>query len=104
MKLAPGRHTLAAWSPQAAVTRRIFSVPEAREVTVMMPSSSGTLLVSSSPAGALILVDGADRGNTPASLRLSRGQHHLTVVNGSHRAEEVVEIDGDQLVTRTYRW
>lgn len=104
LELPRGRHTLVARSAAGGVARKIFNTPEDREVAVILAARTGTLLVSSVPAGALILVDGADRGNTPATLRLAPGAHRLTVVSGSQRAEEVVEIEGDQMVTRTYRW
>ena len=104
LELPPGRHTLAARSSGTNVARKIFNVPESREVTVVLPMNSGTLLVSSFPSGALILIDGADRGNTPASIRLPAGAHRLTVISGNRRSEETVQIESDQLLTRTYRW
>ena len=104
LDLPRGRHTLVAGLPNAAEARRIFNVPEDREVTVILQSRMGTLLVSSTPSGALVLVDGVDRGNTPADLRLSPGRHRLTVINGSRRADETVQIESDQMVARSYRW
>jgi hypothetical protein len=79
-------------------------VPNDTQVTVTLASSVGTLLVSSSPPGALVLVDGADRGNTPATIRLPAGHHLLTVINGSRRTDDSVEIENDQLTTRNYQW
>ena len=104
LELAAGRHTLEAKSWGTAVERRIFNVPNDTQVTVTLASSVGTLLVSSSPPGALVLVDGADRGNTPATIRLPAGHHQITVINGSRRTDDSVEIENDQLTTRNYQW
>jgi hypothetical protein len=104
LELPSGRHTLEAKSWGTAVERRIFNVPNDTQVTVTLASSVGTLLVSSSPPGALVLVDGADRGNTPATIRLPAGHHLLTVINGSRRTDDSVEIENDQLTTRNYQW
>ena len=104
LELPTGRHTLEAKSWGTAVERRIFNVPNDTQVTVTLASSVGTLLVSSSPPGALVLVDGADRGNTPATIRLPAGHHQLTVINGSRRTDDSVEIENDQLTTRNYQW
>jgi len=104
LELPAGRHTLEAKSWGTAVERRIFNVPNDTQVTVTLASSVGTLLVSSSPPGALVLVDGADRGNTPATIRLPAGHHQITVINGSRRTDDSVEIENDQLTTRNYQW
>jgi hypothetical protein len=104
LELPTGRHTLEAKSWGTAVERRIFNVPSDAEVTVTLASSVGTLLVSSSPPGALILVDGADRGNTPATIRLPVGSHRISVINGNHRSDDTVQIENDTLTTRNYQW
>jgi len=104
LELPPGRHTLEAKSLGTAIERRIFNVPNDTQVIVTLASSVGTLLVSSSPPGALVLVDGADRGNTPATIRLPAGHHQITVINGSRRTDDSVEIENDQLTTRNYQW
>lgn len=104
LELPVGRHTLEAKSGSSAVARRIFNLPDDSEVTVTLASGVGTLLVSSSPPGALILVDGADRGNTPATIHLPAGHHQLTVINGNRRTDDSVEIENDQLTTRNYSW
>jgi serine/threonine-protein kinase len=104
LDLPAGRHTLEAKSWGTAVERRIFNVPNDAEVTVTLASSVGTLLVSSSPPGALVLVDGADRGNTPATIRLAAGSHRISVINGNHRSDDTVQIENDTLTTRNYQW
>jgi len=39
----------------------------------------GTLGVTSKPAGAVVLVDGKERGRTPVTLKLGSGEHELLV-------------------------
>ena len=48
---------------------------------------SGALSVKSSAAGARVLVDGAERGTTPLSLRVDRGAH-VVVVRASGYVEQ----------------
>jgi serine/threonine protein kinase len=105
LQLASGRHTLMATIGGSAAAHRIFTVPADQEVTIVLTRILGTLLVGSSPSGATVLIDGQDRGKTPATIRLPAGQHRLTVVlNGDLRAEQTVMVEGDQIVSRTVRW
>jgi hypothetical protein len=105
LSLGSGRHTLMATIAGSAPARRIFLVPQDKEVTIVMPRSLGTLLVASSPSGAQVLIDGQSRGQTPTSVRLPAGPHRLVVVlNGEQRAEQTVLVEEDQIVTRTIRW
>jgi len=105
MDLGAGRHTLMATIAGSAPARRIFLVPADKVVTVVLPRSLGTLLVASTPSGAQVLIDGQDRGRTPASVQLSAGPHRLVVVlNGDQHADQTVLVEADQIVTRTIRW
>lgn len=104
MELSPGRHTLSATGPGLGIEKRIFNVPEDRQIVVNLQQNAGMLLVTSEPSGAWVQVDGMDAGRTPASLRLSVGQHHLVVLNGKLRAEDTVNISREQVASRTYRW
>lgn len=104
MELSPGRHTLSATGPGLGIEKRIFNIPEDRQIIVNLQQNAGMLLVTSEPSGAWVQVDGMDAGRTPASLRLSVGQHHLVVLNGKLRAEDTVNISREQVASRTYRW
>ncbi len=105
LNLGSGRHTLMATIAGSEAARRIFLVPEDKVVTVVMTRSLGTLLVASSPSGAQVLIDGQNRGQTPASVRLPAGPHRLVVLlNGEQRAEQTVLVEEDQIVTRTIQW
>src|SRR5208283_594201 len=105
VNLSPGRHTLMATLAGSATARRIFLVPADKVVTVVLQQSLGTLLVASSPPGAEVLIDGQNRGRTPANVRLPAGPHQLVVVlNGGLRDEQTVLVEGDRIVSRTIRW
>jgi TonB family protein len=65
---------------------------------LLWPSSaSWSLLVDSSPSGAVVWVDGVAAGNTPVTLEnLSPGEHEIAVVKeGFVRAREVVSLSPD---------
>lgn len=104
LELSARRHTLTASAPGFGVERRIFNVPEDREIVIDLKQNVGTLLVASDPSGATVLVDGIDSGRTPASLRLMVGEHRLVVVKGNLRAEDTVNVTREQLTSRMYRW
>lgn len=102
VSVAEGRHTLAAQLAGYTVAQRIFNVPETTSVFVAMPRLSGALVVTSSPAAATILVDGKDYGMTPATLHLPPGQHQITLMNGSQRHDEKVEVVADGIQATGY--
>jgi hypothetical protein len=84
--------------------RRIFTVPDERQLTITMSPSMGVLLVTTEPAGSTVIVDGKRYGLTPLNVRLPVGTHQLVIVNGEGRHEESVEIEDDQFTTRSLRW
>jgi hypothetical protein len=102
--LPPGRHTLSAELKGFDTARRIFTVPEEKQLSVMMSQSMGVLVVTTEPAGSTVIVDGKQYGITPLNLRLSIGTHQLAIVNGAGRHEETVQIDSDEFTTRSFRW
>jgi hypothetical protein len=60
---------------------------------VVLRSSSGTLLVSSVPAGATILVNGKRvSGTTPAQLALAPGSYEITIEKDGRESTNKVEI------------
>lgn len=62
--------------------RQFFASPKAAAAT------TGSLSVTTSPAGAQMLIDGAVQGTTPATIELAAGPHTL-VVRGAHGLREV---------------
>lgn len=81
----PGRETRAATDPPpesaAPQTERpvpVTSVPPAEQSSPSPPPAFGGLYVTSAPPGAVVTVDGTDRGRTPVSItRLSLGPKQL---------------------------
>jgi len=104
LQLPSGRHTLTAELEGYNLARRIFNVPEDNSVFVPMAKSMGVLLVTSEPDRAMILVDGKDYGQTPATLHLTPGSHHLQLINGTRRHDETIVIQSDGFEARAIRW
>ncbi|HEY6990025.1 MAG TPA: serine/threonine-protein kinase [Bryobacteraceae bacterium] len=104
MSLSNGRHTLTAELTGYTVAQKIIQVPEDINVFLPLVRSVGVLLVSSEPSGSKVAVDGKNYGPTPVTLHLTAGAHHLTISDGDRRHDETIEIDGDGVHTRTFRW
>jgi len=59
------------------------------EVATPPPAADGRLLVRSTPAGALVFIDGTEHGVTPVAVRaLSPGGHRVRVVRQGYAAAE----------------
>ncbi len=92
--LAPGRHvyttSLAGYRP----TTRIFELPKESQQAVTLERQSGTVMVSSTPAGATIVVNGQTWSQkTPAILTLPAGSHKIQLnLQGHPPYEESVEV------------
>jgi serine/threonine protein kinase len=104
MSLPAGRHTLTAELNGYTVARRIFNIPETNRLIISLTGNDGTLLVTSSPSGSTIFVDGKSFGSTPATLHLPAGLHTLLLLNGSHQHEETVNIQPESFQARAVRW
>ena len=104
LSLANGRHTLTAQANGYTVARRIFTVPESSSLYVPLAKSEGVLLVTSTPNGATVIVDGKNYGRTPATLHLSAGVHQLVIASGSTRHEESVVVEAGGFEVKSYRW
>jgi hypothetical protein len=75
--------------------RRYFSAAAPAAST-----ATGTLSISSSPAGAVVLVDGDSRGVTPLSIPLKPGPHKVELRNGGEPRTVPVTITAGQQVTQ----
>ncbi len=104
LSLPNGRHTLEARLNGYDVARRIFTVPDDNSLFLTLTKNMGTLVVTSSPPGVTIFVDGKDYGHTPSTLHLPTGTHTLLLVNGALRQEETVDIQNDTLAARSFRF
>jgi len=105
LTLNPGRHTLVADSSSGyGAARKIFNVPVSGSVFVSMTRNVGTMLLTSDPSGAQVVIDGKDYGSTPVRARLSAGRHHLSVSDGVRHHDETIQIEADGMYQRSFRW
>jgi len=102
--LPNGRHTMAVELDGYGVSRRVFMVPDAAGLYVPLNKSMGVLVVTSTPAGSEVYVDGKLVGHTPSTVHLAAGPHDLVVVHGQQRHEEKIQIEADTFETRSLRW
>ena len=100
LDLAPGRHVLVAQLDKYETTNKIFNLPADSKLNVNLRRQTGTVAVSSSPAGALIVVDGIEfPEKTPTMLTLPVGKHKVTVslAGRGEKSREFNIDDGAQL-------
>ena len=100
LDLAPGRHVLVAQLEKYETANKIFNLPADSKLNVNLRRQTGMVAVSSSPAGAVISVDGVEYPEkTPTMLTLPIGKHKVTVSipgRGEKSREFNIE-DGAQL-------
>ncbi len=63
--------------------------------------TTGTVVVHSNPKGAEVFVDGANMGTTPVDLRVSPGQHRVTVRGAGAETTFAVEVAVGERLERT---
>jgi serine/threonine-protein kinase len=104
MSLPSGRHTLTAQMNGYITAKRIFSLPDTRNLYIPLSRSTGVFVLNSVPSGSTVIVDGQLFGQTPATLHLSPGVHRIVLsYNGVHH-QETVNIEPESFQTRTIRW
>jgi len=59
-------------------------------------TSEGRAIINSSPAGALVFIDGVARGSTPIDLQLPPGAHTLQLQNGASIRTLPLEVQASQ--------
>lgn len=90
-------------APAAAVKP---TPPEPATQTPAAPAvASATLVVSSTPRGAKVVIDGVARGTTPATVtRLSAGRHRVLISRQGYRtADHTVTVQAGKHVTLSVR-
>ena len=91
--LPAGRHTMLAELSGRRPSRKIFQSPKDSEIFTQLDAAGGILLVTSTPAGGSIFVDGKESGkSTPASVPLPVGRHQIVVLFQGRRAQDSVEM------------
>ena len=92
---SPGRHTLAITLPGYQIERREIDVGSGPQElpAIVLHAPGGTLMLTSVPSGAAILVDGKRISQTtPAQIPLSLGSHKVTVQMDGKESTQTVEI------------
>jgi len=93
--VSPGRHTLTvSLDGYQTIQREITVTDEPFELSpITLRSLSGTLMLSSSPSGAAIFVNGRKvPDTTPAQLRLAPGRYNIGVEKDGVRRTETVDV------------
>jgi serine/threonine-protein kinase len=100
LNAAPGRHIVAITMPGYQVEHRQIEVGSGPlEIPpVVLRSTGGTLMLSSDPAGAAVLVNGqAVPQTTPAQLALAPGTYQITVQKDGRQNTSSVEIRSGEI-------
>ncbi|SPE41942.1 hypothetical protein SBA3_480001 [Candidatus Sulfopaludibacter sp. SbA3] len=100
--MAPGQHTLAVTMPGYQVEHRQLDVGrEPLEMpAVILRAITGTLMLSSSPVGATILVNGKRIDKvTNAMLALAPGSYKITVEKDGKQGSSDIEIRNGEIKT-----
>lgn len=100
LELEPGTKVIRFKLAGHRMSQAIIEVPGESQVSARLDALVGTLVIKSTPPGAIIIVDGQQRSEvTPAILKLPAGKHHVVVRKpGSPDEEQDVEIK-DQVIT-----
>ena len=91
----PGRHSISVVLPGHQAEHREFDLGASplELPAVVLHAEGGTLLITSVPSGAAILVNGQSTGKTtPAQLTLSPGSYRITVEREGRQVSQVVQV------------
>jgi hypothetical protein len=97
---APGRHTVAVTMPGYQIERREVEIGTGgiELPPVILRPFGGTLMVTSEPTGAAIVVNGKRLPQvTPAQITLSPGKYNVTVEKDGKRGSQAVDVRSDAL-------
>ncbi|MGH9671875.1 MAG: PEGA domain-containing protein, partial [Bryobacteraceae bacterium] len=94
ISLETGRHVYTATLAGYRAATRIMEVPKESGQSLTLEQQSGAVMVSTTPAGATIVVNGRPHSQkTPAILTLPAGRHKIELSLAGHpNYEEVVEV------------
>lgn len=104
LELPGGRHTYTAVAPGYGLAQRIIQVPDDRDQFVYLTQNVGFVDISSEPNGSTLYVDGRLEGQTPTTLRLNAGEHHVRIVRAGRSQEQTISVTSDSLQQFKFRW
>lgn len=105
--LRPGEHRLTLALPGYRELTQSFAVPGPATLRLVLQplAAGGSVRVESQPAGAIVWLDGEDRGRTPVVLdRVPPGRHELRI--GAPRyyaATRMIDVESGRLTTVSLR-
>lgn len=102
----PGRHNLAVTMPGYQIEHRQVDVGTGpvELPAVLLRAPSGTLMITSAPPGASILVNGKMQSETtPAQLHLPPGNYRITVEKNGLESTSPVELHNGDTKIMTVR-
>jgi cytoskeletal protein RodZ len=101
MQLSPGRHALSADLSSYRAYPRVFNVPQDSDIFLQLSKASGTLSVTSNPAGAAIEIDGQMQSKrTPAVFNFAPGNYHVKVSRSGAFLDFDVQIHDGEFVNK----
>ena len=103
--LPRGRHTFRITRDGYRPLDRIISIPQDTGLFLDLRPQMGTLMISTRPAGLIVLIDGQRQSDvTPLSRSLPVGEHQVVVINGDNRQSFPVTIQDSKIITQSVNW
>lgn len=89
-KVSPGSHTIKVYKKGYLPYTDVFNAKKGKtaEVDATLTLYFGWVTLVSSPSGAGVSVDGSERGVTPVSLELPRGEHTISISNKGYMVSQ----------------
>jgi serine/threonine protein kinase len=101
LKVGSGRHTASVQLDGYRNYPRIFSVPQESDVFVKLSPAVGTLSITSTPPGAIILLNGQQQTQTtPAVFHIPPGTYHIRVSRNNVPLDFDVNISDGGLISK----
>jgi len=106
LELSQGRHMLTFRLDGHRNGTLVITVPQEDHASIRLDPLSGTLMISTSPAGAQVFINGDARPQTtPATLRLSPGKHRVTLkLAGRPDHTQEVEVRDESITQVDFEW
>jgi serine/threonine protein kinase len=101
LALTGGRHAVTVQLEGYRPYPRVFNVPQDGDLFLRLSKTSGTLSITSEPAGATIEVDGTVEGKkTPAVFNLAPGMYHVKVARSGAFIDFDVQVHDGEFINK----